>query len=128
MRDYSIKEFSDFIYEVMKPLKYEMILTNPSTRGKYPCIELHTPLKSVTKTTNAFPVFSRFQISLTCWSAKQRDAMQMSQEIETALQKINLIKTSSSQSQYDSVLQKYGITSFFEVNYNGIIDAFEIIK
>ena len=128
MRDYSIREFSDFICETLESLKYEIVLTNPTSEGKYPCMEMHTPLKNVIKTQNAFPLLSRFQISLTCWNSKQREAMKMSQEIETVLQKINLIKTSSSQSQYDSVLQKYGITSFFEVNYNGITDAFEIIK
>ena len=103
MRDLSIKDFSDLIYEQLEPLKYKQILTNPTTTSKFPCLELHTPLKSVNKTENAFPIKSTFQISITCWNEKQRQAMQMTDEVSTKLQELNFIRTNTSPAIYDSI-------------------------
>ena len=91
MKDLSIKDFSDLVYEKLEPLKYKQILTNPTTTSKFPCLELHTPLKSVNLTENAFPIRSTFQISITCWNEKQRQAMQMTNEVDTKLQELNFI-------------------------------------
>lgn len=128
MRDLSIKEFSDLVYEKLEVLEYKQILTNPTTTSKFPCLELHTPLKSVNKTENAFPIKSTFQISITCWNEKQRQAMQMTDEVSTKLQELNFIRTNTSPAVYDSILQKYGITVTFEVIYNAIMNSFDFIR
>ena len=128
MRDLSIEEISDLIYEKLESLQYEQTLSNPATEGVFPCLELHTPLKSISKTQNAFPIKSTFQISITCWHEEQRKAMEMTQEVEIKLREMNFVRTNSSPSIYDSVLQKYGITITFEVRYNGLTDSFEFIK
>lgn len=128
MKDLSIKEFSDLIYEKLEALKYKQILTNPITTSKFPCLELHTPLKSVNKTEKAFPILSTFQISITCWNEKQRQAMQMTDEVDTKLQEYNFTRISTSPAIYDQILQKYGITITFEVRYNSITDSFNFIR
>ena len=128
MRDLSIKEFSDLVYEKLKVLEYKQILTNPTTTSKFPCLELHTPLKSVNKTENAFPIKSTFQISITCWNEKQRQAMQMTDEVSAKLQELNFTRTNTSPAVYDSILQKYGITVTFEVIYNAIMNSFDFIR
>jgi hypothetical protein len=128
MKDLSIKEFSDLIYEKLEVLKYKQILTNPITTSKFPCLELHTPLKSVNKTEKAFPILSTFQISITCWNEKQRQAMQMTDEVDTKLQEYNFTRISTSPAIYDQILQKYGITITFEVRYNSITDSFNFIR
>lgn len=129
MKDLSIKEFSDLVYDKLKDLyKNKPILSNPNTESKFPIIELHTPLKSVNKTEKAFPVFSTFQISITCWNAKQRETMQMTDEVDTKLQEFNFTRTSTSPAIYDSILQKYGITIIFEVRYNSITTSFNFIR
>lgn len=128
MKDLSIKEFSDLVYENLESLKYKQILTNPTTTSKFPCLELHTPLKSVNKTENAFPILSTFQISITCWNEKQRKCMEMTSEVDTKLQEFNSIRTNTSPAIYDSILQKYGITITFEVRYNGITGSFQFIR
>ncbi len=128
MRDLSIKDFSDLVYEKLETLKYKQILTNPTTTSKFPCLELHTPLKSVNLTENGFPIKSTFQISITCWNEKQRQAMQMTDEVDTKLQEYNFIRTNTSPAVYDQILQKYGITITYEVRYNGITDSFYFIK
>lgn len=128
IKNLSIKKFSDLIYEKLEDLKYKQVLTNPTTESKFPCIELHTPLKSVNKTENAVPVLSTFQISITCWNEKQRLCMEMTNEVDTKLQEFNLIRTNTSPSIYDSILQKYAITITYEVRYNGLTDSFQFIR
>lgn len=127
MKDLSIKEFSDLVYEKLEPLQYKQTLSNPTVEDKSKeLIELHTPLKSVNKTENGFPIRSTFQISITCWNEKQRQAMQMTDEVDTKLQEYNFIRTNTSPCIYDSILQKYGITITFEVVYNSITASFNL--
>ena len=106
MKDLSVLEFSDLTYEKLESLKYKQILTNPTTTSKFPCLELHTPLKSVNKTENAFPIKSTFQISITCWNEKQRQAMKMAYEVDKKLQEYNFTRTNTSPAVYDPILQK----------------------
>lgn len=129
MKDLSIKDFSDLVYEKLEDLyKNKPILSNPNTESKFPILELHTPLKSVNKTENGFPIRSTFQISITCWNEKQRQAMQMTDEVDTKLQEYNFIRTNTSPATYDSILQKYGITITFEIYYNAVMDSFDLIR
>ena len=128
MKDLSELEFSDLVYEKLEPLKYKQILTNPTTTSKFPCLELHTPLKSVNLTENAFPIRSTFQISITCWNEKQRQAMKMTDKVDSKLQEFNFIRTNTSPAIYDQILQKYGITITFEVIYNVIMNSFDFIR
>lgn len=126
MKDLSIKDFSDLVYEKLDTLKYKQILTNPTTTSKFPCLELHTPLKSVNLTENAFPIKSTFQVSISCWNEKQRQAMKMTDEVDSKLQEFNFIRTNTSPAIYDQILQKYGITITFEVRYNSITTSFNL--
>lgn len=128
MKDLSELELSDLVYEKLESLKYKQILTNPTTTSKFPCLELHTPLKSVNLTENAFPIKSTFQISITCWNEKQRQAMKMADEVDKKLQELNFTRTNTSPAVYDSILQKYGITITFEVIYNAIMNSFDFIR
>lgn len=128
MKDLSELEFSDLVYEKLESLKYKQILTNPTTTSKFPCLELHTPLKSVNLTENAFPIKSTFQISITCWNEKQRQAMKMADEVDKKLQELNFTRTNTSPAVYDTILQKYGISITFEVIYNAIMNSFDFIR
>lgn len=129
MKDLSIEDFSDLVYEKLEDLyENKPILSNPNTQSKFPIIELHTPLKSVNKTQNSFPLLSTFQISVTCWNEKQRQAMKMTSNIDIKLQEFNFIRTNTSPAIYDNILQKYGITITFEVRYNSLMASFEFIR
>lgn len=129
MKNISIKEFSDLIYDKLEDVyDNKPILSNPNTESKFPVLELHTPLKSVNKTENAVPILSTFQISITCWNEKQRQAMQTTEEVDAKLQEINLTRTNTSPAIYDSILQKYGITITFEVRYNSLTNSFHFIR
>lgn len=129
MKGFSIKEFSDLVYEHLEKLGYEQTLSNPTSEDKSKeILELHTPLKSVNKKENACVIVSTFQISITCWNIKQRQAMQMTEEVDEILQKLNFTRTNTSPAIYDNILQKYGITMTYEVRYNAITNAFQNIR
>ena len=118
------KEFSDLIYDKLVELEDEVILTNPKTTSKFPCRELQTPLKSINKTR----VLATFQISIKHWNDKQRNAMEMTDKTDEKLLEYNFIRTNTSPCIYDSILQKYGVTTTYEVRYNALTNAFQIIR
>lgn len=128
MRDLSIREVSDWIYEKLEDLKYELILTYPTTESIFPCVELHTPLKSVNRTQNGFPIQSIFQVSITCYDGSQRKCMEMTNEVEEILREMNFCRMNTSPSIFDPITKKYGITVVFEVRYNAITDSFDFIR
>ena len=125
MIDLSTEEVSDLIYDKLEPLKYEIVLTNPTAESIFPCIELHTPLKSVNKTQNAFPISSDFQISITCYHESQRKCMEMSCQVDEKMQQYNFTRINTSPSIFNSITKKYGITVIYEVRYNSITNSFE---
>ena len=118
------KEFSDLIYDKLVELKDEVTLTNPKTTSKFPCRELQTPLKSINKTG----ALATFQISIKHWNDKQRDAMEMTDKTDEKLLEYNLVRTNTSPCIYDSILQKYGVTTTYEVRYNALTNAFQRIR
>lgn len=118
------KEFSDLIYDKLLEIGDEVVLTNPSKESVFPCREMQTPLKSIKRTG----AYATFQISIKHWNVKSRAAMEMSDKTDTKLLEYNLVRTSASPSIYDSVLQKYAITTTYEVRYNALINAFEMIR
>ncbi len=128
MRDLSIRQVSDWVYERLAILSYVPILTNPTTESIFPCTELHSPLKSVNRTQNGFPIKSTFQVSVTCYDESYRKCMDMTNEVEEKLREMNFCRTSTSPSVFDSITKKYGITVTFEVHYNAIMDCFEFIR
>jgi hypothetical protein len=126
MINLSVKRFSDIVVEKLKSLNYEIVLTNPSTENSFPLLEIHTPLKSISKMSNNIPIGATFQISITCWNDKQRSAMDMTDEVEEILQELNFTRTNTNSSNYDQIIKKYGIMITFEVRYNGMTNSFEL--
>lgn len=118
------KEFSDLIYDKLIELEDEAILTNPKTTSVFPCREIQTPLKSINKTR----ALCTLQISIKHWADKQRIAMEMADETDDKLLEYNLVRTNTSPCLYDEILQKYGLTTTYEVRYNALTNAFQIIR
>lgn len=119
-----VKEFSDLIYDKLAELEDEVVLVNPSTESKFPCREINTPLKRI-DISNAL---CTFQISIKHWNKRQRDSMEMADSTDEKLLELNLIRTNTSPCLYDEILQKYGLTTTYEVRYNAFTNAFEIIR
>ena len=118
------KEFSDLTYDKLIELGDEVILTNPNTKSKFPCRELMTPLKSISR-TNAL---ATFQISVKHWNNKQRDAMEMTDKTDEKLLEYNMVRTNTSLCIFDEILKKYAVTTTYEVRYNALTNASQIIR
>ena len=123
------KEFYNMVYKLLELLKYNITLAYPNIEiNTFPLIELHNPLKNIIKTENGIPLLLSFQISITVWSEKTRECMNLIDIIEEELIKKNIQRTNISNSLYDSVLQKYSITTTYETKYYALTNAFQIIK
>lgn len=122
---FGTKDFSDLIYKTLEELEESIILVKPNTHSTFPCREMNTPLKSINKVNQAIEIF---QISITHWHEELRNAMKMSDETDEKLIELNLIRISTDAYFYDETSQKYAITSTYEVHYNKITNAFQIIK
>lgn len=118
------KEFSDLTYDKLIELGDEVVLTNPNTKSKFPCRELMTPLKSISR-TNAL---ATFQVSIKHWNNKQREAMEMTDKTDEKLLEYNMVRTNTSPCVFDEILKKYAVTTTYEVRYNALTNAFQIIR
>lgn len=118
------KEFSDLIFDKLVQLQDEVILTNPNTSSKFPCREMMTPLKSVNKTH----ALATFRISIKHWHEKQRNVMEMTDDTDERLLEYNLVRVDTSPCIFDNIVQKYAIITTYEVKYNALTNAFQIIR
>ncbi|MEG2311002.1 MAG: hypothetical protein RSB76_03335 [Clostridia bacterium] len=128
MNNFTTKQMSDLIYDKLVELKDEVVLQNPSKESIFPCRVLQTPIESIRKTNNAMPVLKTFQIVIEHWCSKQRECMDMSNKTDEKLREYNLIRTNASQIIFDDITKKNRQIVTYEVRYNLLTNAFEVIK
>lgn len=134
MTDFTIKDMSDFIYNLVSKIKdnekeaTESVLQTPTTQSKFPCRVIHTPLESINKTENAIPVQKTFQVTIEHWTEKQREAMEMANKTDLELRKKNIIRTNTNPILFDEITKKYRFVVTYEVRWNGLINSFELIR
>ena len=119
-----VKEFLELISNKLTELEEKIVFIKPTESSEFPCREINTPLKSVNKTH----ALETFQISIKHWNENQKGAMDMSDKTDTKLLEYNLVRISTNQCTLDEALQKYQLTSTYEVRYNALTNAFQIIK
>lgn len=128
MNELTLKEFSDLLYDKLFGLKVEILLQNPNTKSKFPCITIGTPLERVLKTKNAFPLLKHFNVNIKCWNAKQRACMEMASIVDEKLREYNLIRTNTSDIVFDDITKKYWIQLTYEVRWEALTNSFIFIK
>lgn len=134
MNDFTTKDMSDLLYDILSEIKddeknkTEAVLTTPTTKSKFPCRVIETPIESVDLTENAIPIRKTFQVSIEHWDLKQRKCMEMINKTDFELRKKNFIRTNTSPSVFDEITKKYRLITTYEVRYNAITNSFEFIK
>lgn len=134
MSDFTCAGMSDLIYDILSGIKddgyndTECVLSNPTTKSKFPCRVIRTPLESVRDSINAVPIFKDFQVSVEHWSNSQRDSMAMSVLTDEQMRTKNFICTNTGTGWFDETTKKYIIRKTYEVRYNAITNAFEFIR
>lgn len=128
MIELAAKQFSDLIYDKLIKIGEEVTLENPTTKSKFPCRTLSTPLESVLKTRNAQPILKQFQITISCWNKTQREAMDMATKTDEKLREYNMIRTNTSDITYDEVIKKYRLIVTYEVRWEALTNSFLCIR
>ena len=132
--EYTTKELSDLIYTKLSTIYDEsttptdVVLQTPTTNSKFPCRVINVPMEQVTKSENAIPIVTRFQVRIENWAKGQRECMDLGNRTDIALREINLIRTSTNQVMFDEVTKKYRLIATYEMNYYGVNNSFEVIR
>lgn len=122
--NFTTEQITKIIYKKLEPLKYKIVLSNPTTESEFPAIVIDTPLESTTKKYNQEILEKRFQVSIECWADKKYKVMQMMEETSQILIKYNFIKTNTTPDIFDEITQKYRMIMTFEVKHNGLTNSF----
>ena len=134
MNDFTTKDMSDLLYDILSEIKdnnkskTEIVLEQPTTKSKFPCRVINTPLESTIKTENAVPILKNFQVSIEHWASKQRNCMEMANKTSIELIKRNFIRTNTTPVLLDEITEKYRIIITLEVRYNALTNSFQFIK
>ena len=132
--EFSTKDLSDLIYTKLSTIyddgqtATDVVLQTPTTSTKIPCRVINVPLSQVTKTENAIPVVTRYQVTIENWAKVQRDCMEMGNNTDIALREINFIRTTTTPVLFDEVTKKYRLIATYELNYYGVHNSFEVIR
>ena len=134
MNDFTIKDMSDLLYDILSQIKdnekdnTEVVLQTPTTQSKFPCRVINTPLERMDKTENAIPLCKTFQVSIEQWHVKQRESMEMANKTDLELRKKNFIRTNTSPILFDEITKKYRLITTYEVRYNALTNSFNFIR
>lgn len=118
------KEFSDLIYDKLIELGEEVKFTKPNVDSKYPYREIMVSSKN----TEKLNILYVFKISIKHWNEQPYNLLEMSDKTDKKLLENNLIRTNTSECIYDETLEKYELTTTYEVKYNALSNAFQTIK
>lgn len=134
MHDFTTKDMSDLLYDILSEIKddetnkTEAVLTTPTTKSKFPCRVIDTPIESINKTENAIPILKTFQVTVEHWTSKQRECMEMANKTDIELRNYNFIRTNTNPIIFDEITKKYRLITTYEVRYNSIMNSFEFIR
>ena len=134
MKEFSTKDMSDLLEADLNSIKdngasnTQVTLENPTTKSKFPCRLINTPIDSVRKSENAIPVLKGFQVTIEHWASKQRNCMEMASNTDEVLRKRNMLRTNTQPIIYDEITKKYRLITQYEVRWNALTNSFNFIR
>lgn len=130
MTNFTSKEMSDLLYTDLtaQDSGIDVVLQTPTTKSKFPCRVINTPLESVIQSENAEPVIKSFQVTIEHWAGTPRECMEMSAKTDTILRARNFIRTTTVQSMFDEVTKKYRLLATYENKFYAVNDSFEVTR
>lgn len=124
----NLKDFSDLVYEKLNTLNKEVVLEEPEAESIFPCFVIRTPLESVRESMNAVPLMKQYQISIEYWCDSKRECMEETYNMDEVLSTINLVRTNTSNIEFDKITRKNRIICTYEVRYDCINNSFVFIR
>ncbi len=134
INEYSTKQLADLIYTLLSTIQddgvhnTDVVLQTPTATSNFPCRVINVPLEQITRTENAVPIETRYQVTIENWAKLQRDCMDMGNRTDVALRSINLIRTTTTPVIFDEVTKKYRLIATYEMTYYGVNNSFEAIR
>lgn len=126
MYELDIESFTRYVVNIIEPLG-NVSLSNPDTEAVFPMAVVNNPMQSIKKTENNFPIYVRFSISIEWWTNSRYESMKLYQKTNQLLRNYNFGVVGSPTNMYDEITKKYRYGGRYEVNYNGLTNAFERI-
>lgn len=132
--EFTTQDMSDLLYDDLSEIKdngkekTEAVLNTPTTKSKFPCRVINTPLDNILKSENAVPILKEFQIIIENWTNKQRECMSMATNTDRILRKRNILRTNTQPIIYDEITKKYRLITKYEVRWNALTNSFQFIK
>lgn len=122
------EEFTRIVENKVEELKYNTLLSNPSTDAIFPCITVGNTLSSILVTEDKIPVRTRFQITIEVWATKKYEAMGILDKVTVKLRELNLTKVGNPIENYDEITSKHRRGYSYEVFFNGLTNSFDRTK
>ena len=133
-KEFTTRDMSDLLEADLNSIKdngksnTELTLENPTTKSKFPCRLIHTPLDSIRKSENAIPILKDFQITIEHWASKQRNCMVMASNTDEVLRKRNILRTNTQPIIYDEITKKHRLITKYEVRWSALTNSFNFIR
>lgn len=122
------EKFTRIVENKVEELKYNTLLSNPSTDAIFPCITVGNTLSSILVTEDKIPVRTRFQITIEVWATKKYEAMGILDKVTVKLRELNLTKVGNPIENYDEITSKHRRGYSYEVFFNGLTNSFDRTK
>ena len=134
MTNFTSKEMSDLLYTDLADIKddgtnkTDVVLQTPTTKSKFPCRVIDTPLESVISSNNAEPIVKGFQVTIEHWAGTPRECMEMSAKTDTVLRARNFVRTTTVQSMFDEITKKYRLLATYENKFYAVDNSFQVTR
>lgn len=125
MYELKLSELTKMIVKELGSDGLSTSLKNPQSDSDFPCAVVGTPLKSVLLTENGIPIRTSLSIPIEYWANKKYEAMNISDDGDKKLRKLNFIRVNTTIDTYDDITKKYRYGGNYEVVYNGLTNALE---
>lgn len=129
MEELTIKQFSDLTYNKLSELEEEISLSQPTVESTFPCRIISTPIEVVQKTDRkGINLLKQFQISISHFGNLQNECMEMVSQTDNKLSEYKFVKTNTLPIKYDEGIEKFNLTTIYEVYWNALVKSFMSVK
>lgn len=96
------------------------VITNPSSKAKFPACVIQPPLARP-RGSAAYDL----SFTIEAWASDQYSALRTLDQVRVKLEECNLVLTNNTPLFYDAATAKWRYGGYFEVRWNAITNSFE---
>ena len=127
MNELTVEDFTRYTFRIIQSLG-NVVLSNPDSTETFPVSVVSNPMQSIRVVEEQVPIFSRFSITVEWWADSKYGAMNLFQQTNELLRSYNYTLVGTPIDMYDEITKKHRYGGRYEVNYNGLTNAYERIR